>query len=131
MPVPPSPLILYVALGSAMGGVARFLIGGALQRADSTFPSGTLTVNIAGSFILGAVARYAAMSPTFSPELRLLIGAGFCGGLTTFSTFSVEAIELMQGGALARAGLYVAVSVLTGLGAALVGMAVVRTILER
>ncbi|MBL8962019.1 MAG: fluoride efflux transporter CrcB [Gemmatimonadetes bacterium] len=123
--------LLSVALGSAIGGVARFLIGGALQRADSTFPSGTLAVNIVGSFILGGVARYAAMTPTFSPELRLLLGAGFCGGLTTFSTFSVETIALMQNGALARAGLYVATSVLAGLAAALLGMAAVRTLLER
>ncbi|MBK8250289.1 MAG: fluoride efflux transporter CrcB [Gemmatimonadetes bacterium] len=123
--------LLSVALGSAIGGVARFLVSGALQRADSGVPTGTLVVNIVGSFILGGVARYAAMTPTFSPELRLLLGAGFCGGLTTFSTFSVETIELVQGGAFTRAALYVAISVVAGLGAALLGMAAVRTILER
>jgi fluoride exporter len=124
-------LLVSLALGSALGGLARYLISGAVQRPDATFPTGTLLVNIVGSFILGALARYAAMTPTFSPELRLFIGAGFCGGFTTFSTFSVETIELLQGGAFARAGLYVAASVFAGLAAALFGMAVMRTVLER
>lgn len=125
------PLLLAVALGSAVGGVARYVISGALQRPSNAFPVGTLTVNIVGSFVLGAVVRYTAMSPTFSTEMRLLLGAGFCGGFTTFSTFSVETLELLQGGAYARAGLYVGLSVLTGLTAAVLGMAVVRTVLER
>ncbi|MBL8983184.1 MAG: fluoride efflux transporter CrcB [Gemmatimonadetes bacterium] len=125
------PLLLAVAIGSAAGGVARYVISGALQRPTNAFPIGTLTVNIVGSFVLGAVVRYAAMSPGFSAEMRLLLGAGFCGGFTTFSTFSVETLELLQGGEYARAGLYVGLSVLTGLTAALLGMAFMRTVLER
>lgn len=123
-------LLLAVAGGSAVGGVSRYLLSGALQRPDASFPTGTLVVNIVGSFLLGALARFAAISPSLSPEMRLLIGAGFCGGFTTFSTFSVETLELMQGGAYARAGGYVALSFLGGLTAAMAGMATVRSFLE-
>jgi CrcB protein len=123
-------LLLVVAGGSAAGGVCRYLLSGALQRPDATFPVGTLTVNVVGSFALGALARYASMSPTLTPEMRLLIGAGFCGGFTTFSTFSVETLELMQHGAFARASAYVGLSVLAGLAAAMAGMATVRSVLE-
>ena len=124
-------ILLAVAAGSATGGVARYLMSGALQSGNpGSFPVGTLTVNIIGSFILGAVARYAAMNPAFSPELRVLLGAGFCGGFTTFSTFSVETLELMQGGDYSRALGYVGISVLASVAAAALGMAAVRTLIE-
>ncbi|MBC7894448.1 MAG: fluoride efflux transporter CrcB [Cytophagaceae bacterium] len=124
-------ILLAVAAGSATGGVARYLMTGALQsRTPGAFPVGTLTVNIIGSFILGAVARYAAMNPAFSPELRLLLGAGFCGGFTTFSAFSVEALELMQLGDYSRALGYAAISVLAAVAAAALGMAAVRALVE-
>jgi CrcB protein len=70
------------------------------------------------------------MQPGLSPELRLFIGAGFCGGFTTFSTFSVEALDLLQQGDVLRFSTYVAASVLLGLAAALAGVVVVRTLLE-
>ena len=125
------PILLAVAVGSATGGVARYLMSGAFQPgARGAFPVGTLTVNVLGSFILGAVARYATMNPNFSPEVRVLLGAGFCGGFTTFSTFSVEALELMQGGHYSRALGYVGVSVVASLAAAALGMAAVRTLVE-
>ena len=124
-------ILLAVAVGSATGGVSRYLMSGALQSGSpGAFPIGTLTVNILGSFILGAVARYAAMNPAFSPELRVLLGAGFCGGFTTFSTFGVETLELMQAGDYTRALGYVGVSVAASLVAAALGMAAVRTLIE-
>jgi CrcB protein len=125
-------ILLAVAAGSATGGVARFLVSGALQsRSPGAFPIGTLTVNVLGSFLLGVVARYAAMSPTFSPEVRVLLGAGFCGGFTTFSTFSVETLELMQTGDYARAVGYVGLSVVASIAAAAIGMMVVQALFER
>ena len=125
------PILLAVAAGSATGGVARYLMTGALQSGTrGAFPIGTLAVNILGSFILGAVARYAVMNPGFSPELRVLLGAGFCGGFTTFSTFSVETLELMQAGDYPRALGYVGVSVVASLAAAAMGMASVRMLIK-
>lgn len=125
-------ILLAVAAGSATGGVARYLVSGALQsRTPGAFPIGTLLVNILGSFILGLVARYAAMNPSFSPEVRVLLGAGFCGGFTTFSTFSVETLELMQGGDYGRAAGYVAISIVVSIAAAALGMAVIRALAER
>src|ERR1700720_3792413 len=64
------PMFLYIALGSAIGGVSRSLLGGLIQRLlDTTFPAGTLLVNISGSFLLGAILRYAIDTPTLSPEV--------------------------------------------------------------
>lgn len=119
-------LILSVAVGSALGGVVRFLVSGAVQaRLTSGFPGGTLVVNVVGSFVLGALARYLVLHPDFSPAARLFLTAGFCGGFTTFSTFSIEILELLQNGMPGRAVVYLVASVVTGIVAAAAGFAVV------
>jgi len=98
---PPSfrmPLALYVAAGSAIGGVARYLLSLAIQqRATTPFPVGTLVINVTGSLLLGFLLRYATASSTMSPEARALLTTGFCGGYTTFSTFSYETVALFEG----------------------------------
>ncbi|MCC6316492.1 MAG: fluoride efflux transporter CrcB [Gemmatimonadaceae bacterium] len=115
-------ILLAVAIGSATGGVARYVLSGAIQsRQTAAFPSGTLVVNIVGSLILGALWKHAATNPQLSPELRVLLGAGFCGGFTTFSTFSVETLDLLQNGTPWRAASYVMLSITTGLLAATLG----------
>lgn len=109
----------YVAIGSALGGVARFALGGFIQqRAGADFPMGTLVINITGSFLLGIFMRYAMQSNAVSPEMRLFLTTGFCGGYTTFSTFTYETARLMEDGEYGRAALYVGASV----GVALAGM---------
>lgn len=118
-------LLLYVALGSALGGVARFVLGGWMQRASSGFPWGTLTINIVGSFVLGWVMRYALAVP-MRPDTRTFLTVGICGGFTTFSTFSYETVMLLRDGQWLRAGSYVAASVLLGLAGVLAGFAVAR-----
>jgi CrcB protein len=119
-----SPLIWYVAAGSAAGGVARFLLTTAIQqRAATTFPLGTMLVNISGSIALGFVLRFALGSSTISPEMRMLLTTGFLGGYTTFSTFSYEAVALIESGDHARAALYVVASVLVALGGTFAGLA--------
>ena len=112
-------LLWYVALGSALGGVARFALGGFIQqRAGADFPMGTLVINITGSFFLGVFMRYAMQSDAVGPEVRLFLTTGFCGGYTTFSTFTYETAQLMEDGEYGRAALYVGASI----GVALVGM---------
>jgi CrcB protein len=114
-------MIWYVAIGSAVGGVARYLIGSWMQRV-STFPWGTLAVNIIGSFVIGWFAKY-ALAHSVRPEIRALIAVGICGGFTTFSAFSYESMALLREGQWLRAGAYVAGSVLLSLLAVVVGMA--------
>src|SRR5919201_4338081 len=105
-------MIWYVAVGGAAGSVARFLLGTALQqRSGGTFPIGTLVINITGSLLLGFLVRYALATPAVSAEVRALLTTGFCGGYTTFSTFSYETAALIEEGEYQRAALYVALSV--------------------
>lgn len=123
-------MLLYIALGSAIGGMSRYLLGGLAQRVlDTTFPAGTLLINISGSLLLGAIARYALETPTFSPEMRALLTIGFCGGYTTFSTFSYETVTLLEDGEWTRAGLYIAASVLLSVLGTLLGFAIAREII--
>ena len=94
-------MLWYIAVGSAIGGVSRYLFGGLVQRlAAGTFPVGTLVINVTGSFLLGAILRYGIDTPTLTPELRALLTVGFCGGYTTFSTFSYESLELLADGSM-------------------------------
>lgn len=102
----------YVALGAAVGGVARYALTGLLQqRVGAGFPIATLVINVSGSLLLGFLMRYALASGAVSPELRALLTTGFCGGYTTFSTFSYETILLLEDGEYGRAGLYILLSV--------------------
>ncbi|MEU1210600.1 fluoride efflux transporter CrcB [Nocardia sp. NPDC005825] len=108
---------LLVILGAMVGAPVRYLTDRAIQtRHDSVFPWGTLTVNLAGCLILGALTGAAASSPTFA-----LLGTGFCGALTTYSTFGYETVRLTEERSYLFAALNVTVSLVAGLGAALLG----------
>ena len=123
-------MIFYVAIGSAIGGVSRYLLGGLVQRlADTTFPAGTLLINVTGSLLLGLIVRYAVETSTITPEIRALLTIGFCGGYTTFSTFSYEAVALLEDGQWSRAGFYVSASVLLSLFGTLIGFALARELI--
>ncbi len=122
-------MLWYIAAGSALGGVGRYLLGGLVQRLLSgTFPAGTLVVNLTGSFLLGLFLRYALDTPTLTPELRAFLTIGFCGGYTTFSTFSYETLLLLEDGEWTRAGLYAGLSVLLALAATALGFLAARGI---
>ena len=124
-------MIWYVALGSAAGGVARYLLGGWVQdRAGGTFPVQTLLINVTGSLLLGFLQRYALESTAISPEVRTLLTIGFCGGYTTFSTFSFETVRMLEDGDWRRASLYIGLSVVLSVGAALLGVAAAKEVLE-
>ncbi len=122
-------MLWYIAAGSAIGGVGRYLLGGAIQRASAgTFPVGTLWINLTGSFLLGLILRYGVDSPTLTPEVRAFLTVGLCGGYTTFSTFSYETVALIQDGEWARAALYVALSLGLSLLATWLGIVVAREV---
>jgi len=124
-------MLWYIAAGSALGGVSRYLLGGLVQRAgDTGFPLGTLVINITGSFLLGLFLRYAVDTPTLTPEWRAFLTVGFCGGYTTFSTFSYETLALMEDGEWTRAGLYVGLSLFVSLAATLLGFALARGVIS-
>lgn len=113
--------VALVILGGALGAPLRYLTDLAIAaRHDSVLPWGTLTVNVVGSFVLGAVAG--AVSATGGPEwLLTLAGTGFCGALTTFSTFGFETIRLVEDGAWVAALVNVGLSVAAGMLAVVAG----------
>jgi CrcB protein len=122
---------LLVFLGAGAGGAARYAIGGLVQNAaSSTFPSGTLFVNLSGSmlltFLYGLLENMAA-----PPHWRALLGIGFCGGYTTFSTFSYEAVRMLQEGEWTRASAYMLSSALGCVLAALLGFRLAALALNR
>ncbi|MEQ4208331.1 CrcB family protein [Actinopolymorpha sp. B17G11] len=116
--------ILLVALGAAIGAPLRYLVDQAVRaRHDSLFPWGTFAVNVAGSLLLGLLAGLPAPSGVMS-----LAGIGFCGALTTYSTFGYETLRLTQDGARLYAVLNAAASVAAGLGAGYTGLLLARAI---
>jgi CrcB protein len=120
-------LIWYVAIGSGIGGATRLLVGNFIQqRMGVSFPLGTLVINVTGSFILGFILRYALAAPEMSPALRALLTTGFCGGYTTFSTYSFETATLIEDGRYERASLYILLSVGVALLATFAGFASAR-----
>lgn len=123
-------MIWYVAAGSAVGGVARFLLASFLQqRAGPSFPIGTLIVNVSGSLLLGFLMQLALSTPAISAEVRTMLTTGFCGGYTTFSTFTYEAMVLAEDSQYARLLTYVALSVVLSLVAAWLGIAGARELI--
>ena len=118
----PTPLTwAFVAAGSALGGMARFWLAGAMTAwLGPRFPHGTLLINVLGSFVIGLVAGL-TLTPEriglhpdpriFLPDLRIFLMVGVCGGFTTFSSFSLQTLELVQAGEMALALVYVGCSV--------------------
>ncbi|MEP6687326.1 MAG: fluoride efflux transporter CrcB [Gemmatimonadales bacterium] len=123
-------MVWYIAVGSAIGGVSRYLVGGLTQRLmGGTFPVGTLLINVTGSFLLGLILRYGVETSTLTPEVRAFLTIGFCGGYTTFSTFSYETVALAEDGQWSRAALYVALSVGLSLVGTFLGFAAARELM--
>ncbi len=105
-------MVWFIALGGAIGSAARFLLSNLIQRSTGTaFPVGTLVINLTGSILLGFLMRYMVGGAHVSATTRALLTTGFCGGYTTFSTFSYETAALLEQGDWRRGSLYVALSV--------------------
>lgn len=103
--------ILVISVGATLGALLRWALGLRLNFLFPALPPGTLVANMIGSYVIGVAMAYFATAPTIPAEWRLLIVTGFCGGLTTFSTFSAEVVVLLQQGRLAMAGATVAAHV--------------------
>ena len=115
---------LYVALGGALGSVARFWLSEAVAaRYGNAFPWGTLVVNVAGSFVIGLLAAVSLSDGRFllAPPARFFLMVGVCGGFTTFSAFSLQTYALAQNGEWARAVMNALLSVLLCLAAVVLG----------
>lgn len=120
---------LAVALGGAVGAVARYGLSGWVQHlSGSLFPLGTLAVNVLGSFIIGLLLQMTTGRFVWSLETRLLLTTGFCGSLTTFSTFSYETLALLEDQQWLAAGGNTLLNVLVCLAATWLGLVVGRLI---
>lgn len=121
--------VLLVLIGGALGAPLRYLTDLFVQsRHDTVFPWGTFTVNVVGSFILGATAG--AVATSGGPAWVLtLVGTGFCGALTTFSTFGFETVRLAEDGSWLEAGLNISASVVVGMAACVAGWALAAAVL--
>lgn len=113
--------LLLVGLGSGLGGMCRYLVSQLLVTTQNGFPWGTFTVNIVGSLLIGLLWGLSSRFPSLSPVLTLLFMVGFCGGFTTFSTFSREGLSLLQTQNYTLFLLYTLASVVLGILAVMVG----------
>jgi CrcB protein len=116
-------VLLAIATAGALGAVARFVVDAFVtDHVDGAMPVGTLVVNVTGSFLVGIITG-AALYHGFATNARLVLGTGFCGGYTTFSTFTIESIVLVQQGARREAMRNVAASFVLPVAAAAIGLA--------
>jgi CrcB protein len=122
-------MIAYITLGGILGTLARYYLQGIAQARGGTFPSGTLVINIAGSFLLGFLVRFATGSTVISPELRGGLTIGFCGAFTTMSTFSYESVRLLGDGEYWYAGVYMGGTLVGCLMATVAGLALAGKLL--
>ena len=115
--------MLAISLGAAIGALFRWFLGLQFNNLFPTIPPGTLAANLIGGYIIGLAIAYFAQAPDIAPEWRLLIITGFCGGLTTFSTFSAEVVALLQQGRLTWAMWAIAAHISGSLVMTLAGLA--------
>ena len=116
---------VWVASGGALGSVARYWTGVAVTRfTGAAFPWGTLLINVLGSFVIGYFGMLSLPEGPrpASPEIRLFVLVGICGGFTTFSSFSMQTIDLLRDGEIGRGMAYIVFSVALCLGATVLGI---------
>ena len=120
--------ILAISLGAALGALLRWWLGNRLNSLFPSLPPGTLAANIIGAYIIGCAIAFFARYPALDPAWRLAIITGFCGGLTTFSTFSAEVVADLQGGRTSWAFIEIATHVTASLVMTIAGLATVAWI---
>lgn len=123
-----SRTLFIVGAGGFLGSVARYYASQLVFRYFPTsFPYGTLLVNITGCFIIGIIYALSAKGNIVSPEWRLFLATGFCGGFTTFSSFAYENVALLRDGELFYTFMYLAASIIIGFLAAYAGILIVKS----
>lgn len=119
--------VLAVGVGGGLGALARYYIAGAIQSATTSFPWGIFVVNITGGLLMGLIVEASALKLNLPPDLRAFLTVGILGGYTTFSTFSLDSVLLLQRGEYAQAAFYVIGSVVFSILALVAGLWLVRT----
>ena len=120
--------VLAVGVGGGLGALARYYIAGWVQPAGVAFNWGIFVVNITGGLLMGMIVEAGALKLNLSPELRTFLTVGILGGYTTFSTFSLDSVLLLQRGEYGQAAFYVIGSVVLSILALFTGLWLVRTI---
>lgn len=119
--------LLLVGAGSFIGGIIRFLLSEWIQtKSLSSFPYGTLSVNLIGCFAIGVVYAFFEKE-LMSMEWRLFLATGVLGGFTTFSAFSMETFSLIRNGSVLHALIYVGVSIIIGILATVIGFSIIKS----
>ena len=121
---------IIVGVGGFAGSVARYLLSIGLQKYSVVLPMGTLTANLVGCFLIGIIAQMSTSAGLLSPESRLLLAVGFCGGLTTASTMIYETSQFLGDGEYFHAGGYVVGTVIGSLVAFFVGVVLIKIVLK-
>jgi len=120
--------VLAVGVGGGLGALARYYIAGWVQPAGVLFNWGIFVVNITGGLLMGTIVAAGALKLNLTPELRTFLTVGILGGYTTFSTFSLDSVLLLQRGEYGQAAFYVIGSVVLSILALFAGLWLVRTI---
>ena len=107
--------LLAVGLGGAVGAISRYLLGLVIPKLDSGFPLATFAVNLLGCLLIGLIVGILGKHGNLEPRLVLFLQTGICGGFTTFSTFSLETLTLIEEGRYTVAVLYIILSITLGL----------------
>jgi CrcB protein len=121
--------LLFIGIGSFIGGICRFLCQQIVQNNfPSSIPLGTLCVNIIGCFFIGIIYELSGKGNIISPELRIFLATGICGGFTTFSSFAYENVSMVLDGEFFYPALYVLLSIVIGFGAVHAGILLIKFI---
>lgn len=122
--------LLLVGSGGFIGSALRYLVQvNAEKILNSTFPIGTMFVNIVGSFVIGIIYAFAEKGNLMSPEWRVFLAVGICGGFTTFSTFTMDNLNLMKDNSIFQLLFYTGGSLFIGIAAVYLGIIITRSII--
>ncbi|HYV90717.1 MAG TPA: fluoride efflux transporter CrcB [Chitinophagales bacterium] len=123
-------IVLIIGIGGFIGTIARYLSQQVIYRFyPATFPIGTLSVNLLGCLLIGIFYALSERGNLLSPEWRMFLTTGFCGGFTTFSTFSYESVQLLNDGEYTYVAVFAVASVIIGILATIFGIWISKTIL--
>jgi fluoride exporter len=121
-------MVFAVGVGGGVGALARYYIAALVQPAGTAFNWGIFAVNISGALLMGLIVEASALKLNLSPDLRAFLTVGILGGYTTFSTFSLDSVLLLQKGEYAQAAAYIIGSVVLSILALVAGLWIVRVL---